>query len=120
MTTNYYTQLNNLVIQQNNTLENNITNIKQLYSTDNKKFLYNEKEIYTLKIINFYLFILYFLLFFILLLAVYYGNNFNKMYIYLCIMIIFPFFISIIIYNYNIAMHYFPIFRFKNRPSILA
>lgn len=93
---------------QNKLIDNQINNIKQEYSTDTQKVNYQSEKIYTLKKINYVLFIMYyFLVLIFILVLLMYNTTFTKYFKILIVIIflLFPFtsdiLYQLIVYLYN-------------------
>lgn len=102
MTINY-SELNNIVLNENEMLEKTYTNLKDVYSTDNQLFTYNEQNVVWLKNVNSFLFFLYYLLLISFIIAIFLTNKYTKYTIFLVVLLlILPFIIvktEIILWN---------------------
>jgi hypothetical protein len=98
---------------QNKLIDNQINDIKQEYSTDTQKVNYQSEKIYTLKKINYVLFIMYYFIVLIFtLVLIMYNTTFTKYFKILIVILflLFPFMSDILyqlivyLYNYIFAM----------------
>jgi hypothetical protein len=94
---------------QNNLIDNQIKEIKDVYSTDNQKVNYQSDKITTLKYINYVLFLIYYVVFaFLIIVLLMYNITFTKQFksLLVIIFILFPF-VSDIVYQLIVYLYNF-------------
>lgn len=94
---------------QNNLIDNQIKEIKDVYSTDNQKVNYQSDKISTLKYINYVLFLIYYVVFaFLIIVLLMYNITFTKQFksLLVIIFILFPF-VSDIVYQLIVYLYNF-------------
>ena len=94
---------------QNNLIDNQIKEIKDVYSTDNQKVNYQSDKISTLKYVNYVLFLIYYVVFaFLIIVLLMYNITFTKQFksLLVIIFILFPF-VSDIVYQLIVYLYNF-------------